>query len=192
MWFCLWSKPEAKIWCCASNDDIHVFSVHSLFLNKIHQRINKTKHKHVTMETLITLRPCYMLVMCLFKLSILSRGSSQNKNHARRRSGSLENNGVCPGKQGSVGDFCVPPLILPHLVDGSSNRHDWLTFRLVPFWDLQLSLAWPLPPDTPTDTPFADPAPELDNSHCWPMRGLLLLPHHVKTSLGGTIQPELH
>lgn len=35
----------------------------------------------------------------------------------------------------------MPPPILLRLVDDSSNRHDWLTSRLVPFWDLQLSQA---------------------------------------------------
>lgn len=53
----------------------------------------------------------------------------------------LENNSVCSLKRGVRGDFSVPPPILSPLVDGSSNRHDWLTSRPVPFWDLQLSLA---------------------------------------------------
>lgn len=91
-----------------------------------------------------------MLTSLLRKFFLLS----WNINHACCQSGILENNSVCLRMQGSTGDLSVPPPILSHLVDGSSNHHDWLTFRLVPFWDLQLSLAWPLTPNTPTDAAF--------------------------------------
>lgn len=94
---------------------------------------------------------------CLPKCSVLLRKCSLlswNINHTCHQCGFLENNSVCPLNRASVGGFSALPPILSHRVDGSSNRHDWLTFRLVPFWDLQLSLAWPLALNTPTDTPF--------------------------------------
>lgn len=94
---------------------------------------------------------------CLPKCSVLPRKFlllSWNINHTCHQCGFPGNNRVCPLNRASMGAFSVLPPILSHRLDGSSNRHDWLTFRLVPFWDLQLSLAWPLPPNTPTDTPF--------------------------------------
>lgn len=51
------------------------------------------------------------------------------------------------------GDFFVSPPILSHLVAASSNHHDWLTSWPIPFWDLQLSLPWPLPPTLPRTLP---------------------------------------
>lgn len=94
---------------------------------------------------------------CLPKCSVLPRKFSLlsgNINHTCHQCGFLRNNRVCPLNRASMGAFSVLPPTLSHRLDGSSNRHDCLTFRLVPFWDLQLSLAWPLPPNTPTDTPF--------------------------------------
>lgn len=94
---------------------------------------------------------------CLPKCSVLLRKFSLlsgNINHTCHQCGFLGDNRGCPLSRATIGAFSGLPPILPHRLDDSSNRHDWLTFRLVPFWDLQLSLAWPLPPNTPTDPPF--------------------------------------
>lgn len=133
---------------------------------------------------------------CLPKCSVPRRKFSLlswNINQTCHQCGFLENNSVCPLNQASVGAFSLLPPIPSHHVDASSNRHDWLTFRLVPFCDLQLSLAWPLPPNTPTDTPFTWIQPRswtgvTVRAAC----RLPLLPQHVKTSLGGKIQSALH
>lgn len=56
--------------------------------------------------------------------------------------------------------FFVPPPILSPLVDGSSNHHDWLTFRLVsPLGFIAFTGLTPTP-NTPTNTPSREASPE--------------------------------